>query len=958
MPPSARKSADADAASARWKIGNESKAMLEQEFLRKRFPSPRSKKRLADELNVEPRRIQVWFQNRRQREKLPEDELQDQSAGSELQQSLERYPTFGRESFGGAAGGAFGAASGAWTLDAASLDRSAHHLHSYAEAELPSHNPPRAKLPKLDKSRSGGQGGGTRNVGRARERDGQQHPPALPTIAGRPLGVPGTLTAGLLSATGPSLLSSSDDIVHALMDFDQGGGLKRRGSGAGGLGGSIFDSSGSLYELEERLLAGESGAAAAAAALGGGDVQSVGHSALGLGGQEAAGGSGGSLGGSSRAGSSLFGSGSKDGSDATAALSNRAFNMSPADLMDCGGSVTMTGLASAAAANAAGTSAAKLPPPPCLPLPRSEMEGSAEAGAAGAIALPNAWLPTPATRQGSNGGGAPGAHIPPVSREYQGAANMLEAAASAARAGGGDSALLQVQQMQALLHSGVWGGDEYSAPQYNDVADAPHPLSEGGGFGCTASSASSTAAAPASAAPESDASSAAAAAASASAPLWAQSAAAAGLVAEGALGAPQGGSRGHMPPDAYLCPNIPAETLKAIAFASADDCGGGAMGSCSAAQGTMQGVVSCNVSEGSLPAPPLPAQGGLVSGGWSESQGRTSMGGVQREMTSWIHAADTVNAVLSTARQHYSLAVGRPLANVASAEVAVHLHVPNPLHGGQRAATHAAHPALAGAAAAPPGRPHAAQRSLSAGAPSLGGAHYDALGGQGGQGLSGQGAQGLGAQGGQGAVGGPLPCRSGLSASSLAPAGFSGGGAGLGALAQHGGGFTFGSGVQMGAQSTAGLKASDAAMQQGRLGGRPAGLPASALDASDAFGTRLGAAMPFQPAPAHRQQQLTTAANMPMAQAAVSASVEGLEQQQYATGTQLYDRRSPSHRSHSSHPQRLSVEVAEGLAAAAAAHAAANAGPSTRFLAPDAVMPAPAPAGAPAAAAPPATRQE
>ena len=68
MPPSARKG-DGDCASARWKISGDSKTMLEQEFLRKRFPSPRSKKRLAEELNVEPRRIQVWFQNRRQRER-------------------------------------------------------------------------------------------------------------------------------------------------------------------------------------------------------------------------------------------------------------------------------------------------------------------------------------------------------------------------------------------------------------------------------------------------------------------------------------------------------------------------------------------------------------------------------------------------------------------------------------------------------------------------------------------------------------------------------------------------------------------------------------------------------------------------------------------------------------------------------------------------------------------------
>ena len=40
--------ADREAGSSRWKIEGSAKEMLEQEFLRKRFPSPRSKKRLAE----------------------------------------------------------------------------------------------------------------------------------------------------------------------------------------------------------------------------------------------------------------------------------------------------------------------------------------------------------------------------------------------------------------------------------------------------------------------------------------------------------------------------------------------------------------------------------------------------------------------------------------------------------------------------------------------------------------------------------------------------------------------------------------------------------------------------------------------------------------------------------------------------------------------------------------------
>ena len=59
---------------SRWKINEEARKVLEEQYLRKRFPSPTSKKRLAEELDVAPRRIQVWFQNRRQREKAVHDE--------------------------------------------------------------------------------------------------------------------------------------------------------------------------------------------------------------------------------------------------------------------------------------------------------------------------------------------------------------------------------------------------------------------------------------------------------------------------------------------------------------------------------------------------------------------------------------------------------------------------------------------------------------------------------------------------------------------------------------------------------------------------------------------------------------------------------------------------------------------------------------------------------------------
>ena len=51
----------------------------------------------------------MWFQNRRQREKAPEDmQMEPASAESELQQSLERYPSFGRDAFSAPSNGAFG----------------------------------------------------------------------------------------------------------------------------------------------------------------------------------------------------------------------------------------------------------------------------------------------------------------------------------------------------------------------------------------------------------------------------------------------------------------------------------------------------------------------------------------------------------------------------------------------------------------------------------------------------------------------------------------------------------------------------------------------------------------------------------------------------------------------------------------------------------------------------------
>ena len=54
---------------SRWQIGNGSLSVLEQVYSLDPFPGLDARRELAKQLNVSPRQVQVWFQNKRQRER-------------------------------------------------------------------------------------------------------------------------------------------------------------------------------------------------------------------------------------------------------------------------------------------------------------------------------------------------------------------------------------------------------------------------------------------------------------------------------------------------------------------------------------------------------------------------------------------------------------------------------------------------------------------------------------------------------------------------------------------------------------------------------------------------------------------------------------------------------------------------------------------------------------------------
>ena len=57
----------------RWNIPEQNLCTLEESYSKNPFPSPETRQALADDFKVQPRKVQVWFQNKRQRASKPQD---------------------------------------------------------------------------------------------------------------------------------------------------------------------------------------------------------------------------------------------------------------------------------------------------------------------------------------------------------------------------------------------------------------------------------------------------------------------------------------------------------------------------------------------------------------------------------------------------------------------------------------------------------------------------------------------------------------------------------------------------------------------------------------------------------------------------------------------------------------------------------------------------------------------
>ena len=196
---------------ARWRIDRAQKSLLEEAFSAKRFPSPETKRRLADQLHVDVRRIQVWFQNRRQRlsakeggggeQSSPPHELFDaMDAGTTLPSNLpgNKYGSMPATSY-----------LEPWIMPEEAPAQTRSHYRVAGDGSP-------KKRPRSSKE-SGNNS--TQGIGQQAH---QKFQTGNAPGSGYPLSEIALMSrGGKKTALPPTMLADSTDIVHALMGFDQ-----------------------------------------------------------------------------------------------------------------------------------------------------------------------------------------------------------------------------------------------------------------------------------------------------------------------------------------------------------------------------------------------------------------------------------------------------------------------------------------------------------------------------------------------------------------------------------------------------------------------------------------------------------------------------------------------------------------------------------------------------------------
>ena len=192
MPPAKKDSPTADPQNARWRIDGAQKHLLEEVFNEKRFPDPELKKRLASQLDVDPRRIQVWFQNRRQREKPQDPMSPSYEAGGPKWKPMHEPgglpPT---------------------------------HIPSAASLPLPGPSESPISASPRKRARGSREGAPSNKPAPSRRGNGLDNgagPSAAASGSGLHPMLQGAYAGAGISA---DLLNNSDDVVNALMDWDQ-----------------------------------------------------------------------------------------------------------------------------------------------------------------------------------------------------------------------------------------------------------------------------------------------------------------------------------------------------------------------------------------------------------------------------------------------------------------------------------------------------------------------------------------------------------------------------------------------------------------------------------------------------------------------------------------------------------------------------------------------------------------